>query len=54
MKMSGEAVVRIDKEILTEVEKTISLKENRFKYVNKKQFIDLAVLEKLNREKNLK
>ena len=49
--MSGEAVVRIDKEILKEVEKAISLKGNRFKYVNKKQFIDLAVLEKLNREK---
>lgn len=48
--MSSEAVVRIDKEILKEVERVISLKENRFKYVNKKQFIDLAVLEKLKKE----
>ena len=48
--MSTESVVRIDGEILKEVEKLISLKENRFKYVNKKQFIDLAVLEKLKNE----
>lgn len=48
--MATEAVVRIDGEILKEVEKVISLKENRFKYVNKKQFIDLAVLEKLKKE----
>jgi hypothetical protein len=49
--MAKEAVVRIDAEILKDVEKIISLKENKFKYVNKKQFIDLAVLEKLKAER---
>jgi len=49
--MAKEAVVKIDGELLKEVEQFISRKENRLKYGSKKQFINIAVLEKLNREK---
>lgn len=46
----GDAVVKIDSEILREVEEFINQKDNKLKYVSKKQFIDLAVYEKLKRE----
>ena len=46
-----DKVVRIDSDLLAEVEAFIKLKENKFRYVNKKQFIDLAVFEKLKRGK---
>ena len=42
--------VKIDAELLGEVEQFIFKKENRLKYDSKKQFINIAVLEKLNRE----
>jgi hypothetical protein len=48
-----DKVVRIDSDLLAEVEAFIKLKENKFRYVNKKQFIDLAVSELL-RKKRLK
>ena len=38
-----DSVVKIDSELLERVVKLISLPENKFKYVNKKQFVDLAV-----------
>jgi len=47
-------VVKIDGELLKEVEEYISQKENRLKYANKKQFINMAVLDKLNSEKKNK
>ena len=46
-----DSVVKINLDILKEVEEFIKKKENRFKYVNKKQFVDIAVYEKLKREK---
>lgn len=48
--MVNDAVVRIDSGILKEVEEFINKKSNKLKYVNKKQFIDLAVYEKLKKE----
>ena len=36
--------------ILDEVEEFINLDENKLKYVNRKQFVDIAVFEKLKRE----
>ena len=47
------SVVKIDSELLKHVEDFISKEENRLKFANKKQFIDLAVndfLEKLKGE----
>jgi hypothetical protein len=46
-----EAVVKIDAELLGEVEEFIGKRENRLKYAHKKQFINIAVLEKLNQER---
>ncbi len=37
------SVVKIDSELLKRVENFIRKEENRLKFVNKKQFIDLAV-----------
>lgn len=45
-----ESVVKIDADLLKEVEKFIGKSENRIKYAHKKQFINMAVLEKLNKE----
>jgi hypothetical protein len=50
MKRNKDAVVKIDSEILKRVEDFIGKEENRLKFVNKKQFIDLAVYEKLKKE----
>ncbi len=44
------SVVKIDSELLRNVEEFINLENNKFNYVNKKQFVDLAVLEKLKKE----
>jgi metal-responsive CopG/Arc/MetJ family transcriptional regulator len=46
-----DKVVKIDSELLAEVEAFIKLKENKFRYVNRKQFIDVAVADYLRREK---
>lgn len=54
MVKNNSGVVKVDSSLLTEVEKFISQKPNRLKFVNKKQFIDLAVqnyLEKLKKQK---
>ena len=45
-----DSVVRIDSELLSDVEAFIKKRENKYKYMNRKQFIDLAVFEKLNKE----
>jgi len=47
-------VVKIDSSLLEKVDEFISKEENRLKYVNKKQFIDLAVFEFLKKLKELK
>ncbi len=41
-------VVKIDKELLEKVKKIID--KNRIKYSNSKQFVNIAVLEKLEKE----
>ncbi|NPE27084.1 hypothetical protein HNV12_03730 [Methanococcoides sp. SA1] len=45
------SAVKVDSELLIEVEKFISRRENRFRYLNRKQFIDLAVAEFLRAER---
>jgi metal-responsive CopG/Arc/MetJ family transcriptional regulator len=50
-KKKSNSVVKIDSELLAEVEAFINLSENRFRYVNRKQFIDMAVADYLRREK---
>lgn len=45
-----ESVVKVSSELLLEVERFISMGRNRIKYSSKKQFIDIAVMELLNKE----
>ena len=47
-------VVKIDEELLEKVKKIIGSKDNRIKYSNVKQFINLAVLEKLKKGAKVK
>lgn len=52
-----DSVVKIDLELSNKIEEFIKREENRLKFVNKKQFIDLAVhefLKKLNEESKTK
>ena len=46
---SKDSVVKIDSQLLEKVKDFIQKEENRLKFVNKKQFIDLAVYEFLNK-----
>lgn len=50
LKNSRDSAVKINSELLKEVEEFINKKENKLRYVNKKQFIDLAVFELLKKE----
>jgi len=50
-KENGSAV-KIDSSLLADVEKFIEKSENKFKFANKKQFVDLAVHEFLEELKN--
>ncbi len=46
----SNSVVKIDSDLLDKVDQFITKEENKYKFVNKKQFIDIAVndfLEKL-------
>ena len=43
-------VVKIDEELLKKVKGIISIRKNHIKYSNVKQFINIAVLEKLEKE----
>lgn len=45
------SVVKIDSTLLEEVEGVIKKEENKFRFVNKKQFIDVAVYEFLKKIK---
>jgi hypothetical protein len=45
-----DSVVKIDSALLKRLEEFINKKDNKFKYSNKKQFINLAVYEKLKKE----
>jgi hypothetical protein len=46
-----DKVVKIDSKLLADVEAFINLEENKFRYVNRKQFIDIAVADYLRRVK---
>lgn len=48
---SKDSAVKIDSSLLAEVEEFINKKENKLKYVNKKQFVDVAVYELLKKER---
>jgi K+-sensing histidine kinase KdpD len=50
-KKKGDSVVKIDSSLLVDVEAFINLRENKFRYVNRKQFIDIAVADYLRRKK---
>lgn len=50
MKSKRISTVKIDSDLLKEIEDFINSGNNKFKYVNKKQFVDIAVLEKLKKE----
>jgi hypothetical protein len=45
----NSSVVKIDSDLLLEIEGFINKKENKFKFVNKKQFIDQAVFDFLRK-----
>ena len=47
-------VVKIDSDLLERVEKLIKRKDKKIKYSSKKQFIDIAVLELIEREEKKK
>ena len=49
-KNGKDKVVKIDSELLGRVEAFIKKKSNKLLYVNKKQFVDIAVYEKLQKE----
>ncbi len=46
-----DSVVKIDSSLLTKIDQFIQEEENRLKFVNKKQFIDLAVYDFLKKLK---
>ena len=50
-KKEGDSVVKIDSRLLVDVEEFINLDENKFRYVNRKQFIDIAVAEYLRKKR---
>ena len=50
-KKKGDAVVKIDSDLLKEVEDFINLDKNKFRYVNKKQLIDIAVSEFIRKKR---
>jgi K+-sensing histidine kinase KdpD len=51
-KTEKASVVKIDSSLLEEVEELINKQENRLRFANKKQFINIAVYELLNKIKN--
>ena len=46
-----DSAVKINSELLVEVEEFINLEKNKFRYVNRKQFIDMAVADYLRRQR---
>jgi hypothetical protein len=50
-KKKCDSVVKIDSSLLIAVEAFINLDKNKFKYVNRKQLIDIAVADYLRRMK---
>ena len=52
MSSDKASVVKIDSYLLDEVEELIKETKNRLRFANKKQFINIAVYELLNKIKN--
>lgn len=52
VRSARDSAVKINSELLMGVEEFINLDENKFRYVNRKQFIDIAVADYLRRMKN--
>lgn len=50
LKVTMKDNVKIDKDLLARVEKLIKKKEKKIKYAHKKQFVDVAVLNLLEKE----
>lgn len=48
-KKEKSSVVKVDSLLMEEVEKFIYKNENKFKFVNKKQFVDTAISEYLKK-----
>jgi len=48
---TDDSVVKINSGLLSKVEEFINLEENKFKYTNRKQFIDIAVSDYLKKVK---
>lgn len=46
---NNNSVVKIDSTLLEKINKFIEKEENRLKFVNKKQFVDIAVFELLKK-----
>lgn len=46
---SKDSVVKIDASLYSKIEEFIKKEENRLKFVNKKQFVDIAVNDFLNK-----
>ena len=54
VRKSRDSAVKINSELLVDVEEFINLDVNKFRYVNRKQFIDIAVADYLRRKKKVK
>ena len=50
-KKKSDSAVKINSDLLADVEEFINSDENKFRYVNKKQFIDIAVSEYLQKKR---
>ena len=51
VRKARDSAVKINSELLMDVEEFINLDENKFRSVNRKQFVDIAVADFLRREK---
>lgn len=51
VRKAKDSAVKMNSELLMDVEEFINLDENKFRYVNRKQFIDIAVADYLRRMK---
>ena len=49
VRRARDSVVKMNSELLMDVEAFINLDENKFRYVNRKQFIDIAVTDYLRK-----
>lgn len=51
VRRARDSAVKINSKLLMDVEAFINLDENKFRYVNRKQFVDIAVADYLRRMK---